>query len=101
MDVKYCIQEFFVLHSRRGEEGEERRERGRRGRGEGGEEGEERGEKRERRGGRGGRMATKIITSNFMHFLCHVGHPKVGTHFKSLTFFAFQPPPPCTVIPNM
>ena len=50
---------------------------------------EKRGEKMEREKERGERKedGNKTINSNFMHFLCHAGNAKVGTHFKSSTFF--------------
>ena len=70
---------------------------------------ERRGGKREKKGGKRKREkkerredGNKIITSNFMHFLCHAGNAKVGTLFKIIDiFFAFQLPPSCTVIPNI
>ena len=88
MGVQYCRQKlvlvccfsFCTL-------GEGRREgRGGERRGEEGRGGERRGEE-----GRGERRegGNKIITSNFMHFLCHAGHLKVGTHFN---YLSFQPP---------
>ena len=60
-------------------------------RGEKGRGGERRGE--EGRGEERREDGNKIITSNFMHFLCHAGHLKVGTHFNYHNiFFPFNPP---------
>ena len=84
---------------RKGEEGRGGERRGEEGRG--GEKREKR-EKREMRRGDTREDGNKIITSNFMHFLCHAGHLKVDTHFNYHNiFFPFNPPPPYTVIPNM